>query len=253
MVESFDVSKMQWLNHPQSWSVEDPAGELEGAGGAVSITPDASQLTLRAPARKDFWSKTFYEPLLVKSDASALLYPVPPAADATVRVDFEYTPVSQFDQAGLLVYRDSAHWMKCGIEYCDGAARLSVVVCNDYSDWSTQPWPSFSARLRVHKLCHSETVVVEACPVGQDSYQFVRIAHLSAHASADGAPTSATGAASVVDGTGAGVGGVAAPGVALPWQVGPYAACPVRQAGCEAVFRNFCVGDKESTVHSSDL
>jgi regulation of enolase protein 1 (concanavalin A-like superfamily) len=41
---------------------------------------------------------------------------------------------------------------QAGIEYCDGAARLSVVVTNIFSDWSTQPWPSTAARLRLHKI-----------------------------------------------------------------------------------------------------
>lgn len=41
---------------------------------------------------------------------------------------------------------------QAGIEYCDGSARLSVVVTNVFSDWSTQPWPSTAARLRLHKI-----------------------------------------------------------------------------------------------------
>ena len=56
---------------------------------------------------------------------------------------------------------DENAWVKAGIEYTDGAPRLSCVVTNDggFSDWSTQPWVNWddvagatSIRVRVSKL-----------------------------------------------------------------------------------------------------
>lgn len=53
---------------------------------------------------------------------------------------------AKFDQAGVIVYQDPDHWLKAGIEASDGQPRLSAVVTNTYSDWSTQvsvacvPW-----------------------------------------------------------------------------------------------------------------
>jgi len=35
-----------------------------------------------------------------------------------------------------MVRHDARHWMKCGIEYTDGARHFSVVVTNGNSDWS---------------------------------------------------------------------------------------------------------------------
>ena len=226
-LDSFSSSQLKWLNDPTKWDTCGPssAPSDEGAGGSFTISSTGDELRLFAPSKKDFWSKTFYTPLLVKSDASAFLYTVPDGLEITAKVDFEFSPRTQFDQAGLLIYVDETHWVKCGIEYCDGSPRLSVVVCNDYSDWSTQPWGTNSVSLKIHKVNQSDSFVVEAAAKGCDNYNFVRIAHLSC----------------------------GKPEHRLPWQVGPYAACPVAQAGCEVVFSNFCVGPKEKSQHSSEL
>lgn len=244
---SFKAESFRWLNDPT-------IADLEGRG-TFSITEDGSELVFIAPPKRDFWSRTFYDPILIKNDASALLYGIAMDVDATICVDFTLTPKSQFDQAGLLAYLDDIHWIKCGIEYYDGAARLSVVVCNNYSDWSTQPWPtlklqdgviSTGARLRVHKLCHSESVVVEAAALDApvEGFQMVRIAHCSlrsTHTDID----STTGAAASTCG--------ADSGDAMQWRIGPYAACPTEQAGCTAKFTNLKIGPFEKTVHGSAL
>jgi regulation of enolase protein 1 (concanavalin A-like superfamily) len=36
----------------------------------------------------------------------------------------------------MMLRADATHWMKCGIEYTDGARHFSVVVTNGNSDWS---------------------------------------------------------------------------------------------------------------------
>lgn len=228
-VTLFSSPKLRWFCDPTKWESSSSADKFEeGAGGSFQITTTSTgeeELHLRAPSKKDFWSKTFYTPLLVKSDASALLYTVPDGVESTIRMDFEYNPQTQFDQAGLLIFVDQTHWVKCGIELCDGTPRLSVVVCNDFSDWSTQPWSSNSISLKIHKVNQSDSLVVEAAPKGTDNYSFIRIAHLSCGAA----------------------------GQRLPWQVGPFAACPIAQNGCEAVFSKFSVGEKEESLHSSEL
>jgi len=219
----FDSDAFEWLNNPSEWNVNDEMGEIEGSKGTFEVLLEGSSLRLQPPAKKDFWSKTFYSPLLIKSDASALLMPVPLSSEATIGITFEYTPVSQFDQAGLLVYIDDNHWMKCGIEFCDGISRLSVVVCNNYSDWSTQTWGSFGAKLKIHKVLQSDSVVVEASELRPNNkFEFIRIAHISS-------PSGSS------------------------WTVGPYAASPIAQKGCAAIFTDFYVGPKENSSHSSEL
>jgi regulation of enolase protein 1 (concanavalin A-like superfamily) len=134
--------------------------------------------------------------------------------------------------------------MKCGIEYCDGSARLSVVVCNVFSDWSTQPWQSTSVRLKIHKVKQSQSFVVEAAPIDSENFQFIRIAHLSSHIFYHRRVTStSTNEDYEISGS----------LEELPWQVGPYGACPIIQNGeCVLTFRNFSIDKREATVHHSD-
>lgn len=234
-VNNFNSKELQWFNDPAVYNdIVDASGETEGSGAKYTISEDGNTLTLFPPAKKDFWARTFYEPLLVKNDASGLLCRVPEGVEATIKIDFEFTPVSQFDQAGILIYIDDNTWVKAGIEYCDGAAKMSTVVCNNgFSDWATQPWDGHAARLRIHKVNQSSSLVVEAAAHGSDdsSFQFIRIAHLSA-----ATPGSA--------GTGT---------TAFAWRAGPFAACPTKQTGCKAIFTSFSVGPRESSVHDSAL
>ena len=97
-VTTFDHTSLQWLNDPklQALEVPDPSGETPGSAGDYSVTP--GELTLSPPAFRDFWSRTFYSPTLVKHDASALLRPVASETECPVEVDFEVSPKPQFDQ-----------------------------------------------------------------------------------------------------------------------------------------------------------
>ena len=231
--DGFNDPRWSWLYRPDLWGQTSGSCEQEGT---YSVSADGSQLTLYPPAKRDFWSRTFYTPLLKKSDASGYLFPIALEDEATIKVDFEYSPRSQFDQAGLLVYLDDEHWMKCGIEYCDGRPQLSVVVCNCFSDWSVQPWAHTSARIKIHKVNQSQSVVVEAAPLGSEDYRFVRIAHLSMASS-----NSLVGSGESLPTT-----------VSAGWRVGPFSACPISQLGCAATFSNIHIGPMEPATHNSD-
>ena len=54
-----------------------------------------------------------------------------------MEVTLNILPTSQFDQAGLIIFKDPEHWLKTGIEFVDGHPKLSCVITNMYSDWST--------------------------------------------------------------------------------------------------------------------
>ncbi|RYH19946.1 DUF1349 domain-containing protein [archaeon] len=227
MITSFADDKFHWLNPPELWSASLEEGD---SVHGYSVSENGAQLILKPPSHKDFWRKTFYTPLLVKSDAIGYMQSIPAPAkevEMTCKVDFQYTPISQFDQAGMLIYVDDSHWMKCGIEYCDGSTRLSVVVCNGYSDWSTEIWQSKEVRLKVHTVSQSSSIVVEAASVGFNDYRFIRIAHLQSVVNEDNDP--------------------------LDWQVGVFAACPGEQRGCVATFSQFSLGPREASSHNPDL
>jgi regulation of enolase protein 1 (concanavalin A-like superfamily) len=228
--------------HGGSWGMR-AAREGEGSPNIV--------ITLNPPARKDFWRKTYYDPVLVKDDGPFLFLELDASTQHTVEAAFTLTARSQFDQAGILVRIDHEHWIKTGIEVVDEVPRLSCVVTNSYSDWSTQPWNHYqakelddpppsgdgrdravvvvAARVRVH--CRQTSFVVEAYV--DNKWEFIRICHLSRQLqSVDDDPLHDH------------------PNVKDAWQgppaptgtlwAGVFGACPLR-AGAEIEFHNFSI------------
>ena len=179
-------------------------------------------LVLVPRPNKDYWQRTFYKPLLQKDDAPRFTAPVSADAEATLEVSFSLEHKAQFDQAGAFIHVDETHFVKAGIEVVDDIPRLSVVVTNGYSDWSTQPWPVADLRVRIHKLNpgseQGPAVVVEAF---DSEWKMIRIASLR-------------------------------PPQGRPWHLGVFAAAPVAQIGCKATFHSVRLGPKLPTVHDSD-
>ncbi|CAI6092904.1 unnamed protein product [Clonostachys chloroleuca] len=61
-------------------------------------------------------------------------------------VSFTCPYTVQFDQAGLVLRLSHAassatKWIKAGVEFFNGVPRLSVVCCDNYSDWSVTTLP----------------------------------------------------------------------------------------------------------------
>lgn len=224
-ITGFTSKALAWSHKPSEFKVDSASGELEICGDTG----------------KDYWSRTYYSPCLIKNDAPALLATVPADQEVTLELSFTLRPVEQFDQGGALVLVDSQTWVKCGIEYCDGAPRLSCVVCNEgFADWSTQKLDGMSLRLRVHKLLpgpdQGPCMVFEvarpepASDTAPDQppskkartevWTFVRIASLRSKDK--------------------------------PWQMGPFAASPMLQRGGRATFHSMRIGPKLATAHSDD-
>lgn len=235
--ESDNVIASSFADVAFTWHPSAPGAD--GAGGSYFID-ERGQLVVRPTAQLDYWSRTYYEPLLNKTDGQALLCSVDATVEATLSLAFTLHPRAQFDQAGVLVRVDERTWCKAGVEYVDGAPRLSCVVTNDgFSDSSTHPWDvwdedtsSTSLRLRVHKLLPGDTqgpaLVVEAAPymegdaVGSSPSGFssVRIASLR---SAD-----------------------------LPWEMGAFCFAPLAQDGSLARFHYVRLGGKMHAAHPSN-
>eukprot|EP01051_Picozoa_sp_SAG22_P004397 SAG22_NODE_234_length_14360_cov_13.245915_9_plen_147_part_00 len=89
--------------------------ELEGGGGSWAVEDDGKKLLVNAPSKKDFWRKTYYQPVLVKDDGPCLFATVPDDKVVMVEASFSLDPKRQFDQAGLCVRLGPEHWIKTGV------------------------------------------------------------------------------------------------------------------------------------------
>ena len=123
--------------------------------------------------KTDLWQSTYYEPSINKSDGHALLYEVPKElTEWSASAHFTLKPINQFDQAGIIVFMDDLHWLKAGVESVDGHPKMSCVVTNGCSDWSTQPWSSTEhVWMRVSHI--RQSFVVE-CKLSEE-WEFIRI------------------------------------------------------------------------------
>ena len=208
---------MEWINHPAKWP-EAKTVEAEGYGGNTEMADGGSTLVLSPPSKKDFWRKTYYSPVILKDDGPVLARRMPSAPTLSMQVTFELTPVRQFDQAGLFVRFDEEHWIKAGIEVVDAKPRLSCVVTNGHSDWSTQPWPEAAATIRLSQ-CGNGSYVFEALRAG-GSFEMARIAQLH--------------------------------GAAQEVQMGVFGCCPEAQEGCKIKFTNFSISKGMAFEHNAD-
>jgi regulation of enolase protein 1 (concanavalin A-like superfamily) len=268
---------LRWYAPPHAWPLAssslsaheegapESAKEEEGRGGSWGLRSVREEdgvtifLKLHPPAKKDFWRKTFYDPVLVKDDGPFLFYELDASQRYTVEASFVLTARSQFDQAGIMIRLDHEHWIKAGIEVVDYVPRLSCVVTNAYSDWSTQPWHTYeekttfedsqsgdkartvvvTARVRVH--CRQRSFVVEAWV--DNKWEFIRICHLSRQLkSMDDPLQEHPNAISAWQGP-------PAPDGTL-W-AGVFGACPLR-AGAEIEFRHFSIVKGSEFDHNAD-
>lgn len=177
---------MDWLNEPPAWRED---------GGVLHVTTGE---------RTDFWRKTHYG--FVRDDGHARLEPV--AGDFSGQVAFRGAYSELYDQAGLMLRLDAAHWIKAGIEFVAGRRMLSVVVTREVSDWSTMPCPS-DAEWLILRLTRIGTAVHVhwADRPEPDAFRMLRLAYFP-----EG-----------------------------PAAVGPMCCSPQR-AGFEAAFRDFSTG-----------
>ena len=225
---------MEWINHPAEWpAAAGKSVEAEGYGGSTAMADGGSTLFLNPPSKKDFWRKTYYTPVILKDDGPVLARRVPSTSTLSMQVTFELTPVRQFDQAGLFVRLSEEHWIKAGIEVVDGTPRLSCVVTNGHSDWSTQPWPEAAATIRLSQC-------------GNGSYVFEALTAAAAAAAADGAaPSFAMARIAQLHGNAASAAGQEV-------QLGVFGCCPEAQEGCTIKFTNFSIAKGMAFEHNAD-
>ena len=243
-----DEPELRWYCAPDCWQEDDSLveGSREGRDGSWEVD-DEGELVVKPPAKKDFWRKTYYEPILCKDDGPCLFATVPNNKPIMATTSFTIGGTTrQFDQAGLFVRLDSEHWLKAGIEIVDGKPRLSCVCCNVYSDWSTQNYWKETAekvKIRLHIL-PNRGIVVEAWEESTSSWTFIRICHLSTNMKMEPDPLADHETVTKA------WAGKAAPNGHL--YVGVFAACPEDQTGMTATFHDLSVVLGSTFKHHAD-
>jgi regulation of enolase protein 1 (concanavalin A-like superfamily) len=254
---SEDPYSLHWYCAPDAWNTTEDStregrdGSWELIGPSDSSQSSDKKLRIHAPAKKDFWRKTFYDPIMIKDDGPVAYVTLQSQQWYTLSTSFTLTAMHQFDQAGLYIRINSGHWIKAGIEVVDHLPRLSAVVTNVYSDWSTQAWPEYTAaeydstkmtvvscHIRIH--CRGNSFVVEAKQSYNIDWEFVRIAHLSAGVVHPSDPIQKT---ATFEGP--------SPPMGKMW-AGVFAACPEDQQGSFVDFHDFCVSAGSSFDHNAD-
>ncbi len=149
-------------------------GFLEGADW-MNPPPVAERgadgLRVQTGFETDFWRLTHYG--FVHDNGHVLAREVP--GDFTATLTWEAPYAAAFDQAGVMLWLDAAHWIKAGIELTDGATHWGCVVTRERSDWSAVAAPGISGpqSLRVTRV-GGAVIVNYLTPGGH--WQFLRLA-----------------------------------------------------------------------------
>lgn len=161
-------------------SVKKPVGTGRFAQGTWTREPVSSQidsagaLVVEAAEGSDWWRDTAYG--FRHENGHALLTPW--QSGMAVEVTFELDGFTgQFDQAGLAVIVDDAHWIKAGVEHSDGHQQLGAVVTVGASDWSTgrvDDWVGTAVTVRASRI--ADSVVIRARSSADSAWRLVRVA-----------------------------------------------------------------------------
>lgn len=90
-------------------------------------------LVVRTGHETDFWNNTFYG----FHHDNGHFRGTEVTGDFSLEITFNASYGDLYDQAGAMLFVDGKNWLKCGVEYTDGAKQFSVVVTrDDQSDWS---------------------------------------------------------------------------------------------------------------------
>lgn len=107
-------------------------GEGEWTRPPVSSHENGSTLQIEAADQSDWWRNTAYG--FIHDDGHALVKEFPNESAMEVSFILDYT--EQFDQCGIFITSSSEHWVKAGVEFCDGYPQVGAVVTINNSDWS---------------------------------------------------------------------------------------------------------------------
>ena len=173
-------------------------------------TQENSYLKVTTIHESDFWRNTSYG--FVHDSGHALLreFPVNSSMEVTFLLDYS----GQFDQAGIIVYSDSQHWIKAGVESADGWPQVGAVVTSVNSDWSLAPVPTWMGKLVTVRASRTTDALTIRARCGEED-QLIRLAPIDA---------------------------------SLSWSAGPHCASPVSQS-LDVTFTLWAQGEADSALH----
>lgn len=164
------MNQIEWSKG--SWSREPlHISEVNGALKVESI--EAS----------DWWRTTSYG--FIHDDGHALTIDFPNESAMEVRFILDFT--EQFDQAGIFIRSDEAHWIKAGVEFCDGYPQVGAVVTDQKSDWSAARISEWMGKEVTVRASRSGDAVTIHAGIEADM-QLVRVAPLDQGLSWRGGP-----------------------------------------------------------------
>ena len=112
-INTFCDSRLTWING-------EPGDGNDGKWWLETGITGKNELVVRPAPNLDYWSRTFYNPLLIKHNGQSLCANLPAEVEATITTSFTLYPRAQFDQAGVMILVDKDTWVKAGIEFFDG-------------------------------------------------------------------------------------------------------------------------------------
>jgi regulation of enolase protein 1 (concanavalin A-like superfamily) len=170
------------------------------------------ELVISTDLESDFWRQTGYG--FTHYSGHALLSDF--SANSAMEVEFSAAWTHEFDQAGLLLHADDAHWVKAGVEFADGVLGLGAVVTGGKSDWSVGQVPEWmDQRIHVRVSRAADAITIRA-RVGDEPWRLVRLAPIDPN---------------------------------LDWSAGPLAASPTRE-GLQVTFHAWKNDASDRDIHA---
>ena len=148
-------SELRWINPP-----------------ALAVI-ESNVLKVVTGTKGDFWRDTFYG--FRHDDGHAFLSPTGTEFSCEVFLSADFA--AQYDQAGLMIRADEAHWIKAGIEYVNGIAHLATVVTNQKSDWSQMALLNFDGEIGLRLTRVGDAVWMHYQASGSGNWNMFRLAY----------------------------------------------------------------------------
>jgi hypothetical protein len=152
--------KCKWHNEPRQWSLAN------------------NVLTVQTDRGTDFWRETHYG----FTRDSGHFFGCPTEGDFTAEVRVRGRYQTLYDQAGIMVRIDEAHWIKAGLELSDGEALLSSVLTIGQSDWATGTYAHHPTDFRMRATVRRGVLRIQVSPDGK-TWPLVRLAPFPGSAS----------------------------------------------------------------------